>query len=230
MSLRCIFMFPLTSRDWATGEAPAFLSALFWFCFAYLSWQQGLCNSLVAIESCLLSWAANVPGKPANYRKGQTKSPSPRLWVNRYMKVTLFQMTSRRCPTSYLNGSFKVLLPRTSYRPNWFYLYLQDCKEFKWVCWFSILPFDDELFYGFLNELCGTFGKVCLRKERRWRERKLQTIKGRSEINAGCMEKTIPFISRDRKVRHTFSAHILFHPLMAFQGNILVSLIFWMKK
>lgn len=79
----CIFMFPLTSLNSTTGEAPVFLSALFWFCFMYLSWQQGPFSWLVTIEACLLWRVVSVLGKSANYRKGKTEKLLPRLWVNR---------------------------------------------------------------------------------------------------------------------------------------------------
>lgn len=78
----CIFLFPLTTLNSTTREAPVFLSALFWFCFMYLSWQRGPFTSLVTIEACLFWRAVNVLGKSANYRKGKTKSLLPRLWVN----------------------------------------------------------------------------------------------------------------------------------------------------
>lgn len=79
----CVFMFPLTSLSSTTGEAPVFLSALFWFCFMYLSWQRGPFSWLVTIEACLLWRVVSVLGKSANYRKGKSETLLPRLWVNR---------------------------------------------------------------------------------------------------------------------------------------------------
>lgn len=73
----CVFMFPLPSLQSTIGEAPSFLSALFWFCVAYLSWQQGRCSSLVTIESCFPSeWM--FQGKQTTGRD-RLQSPAPRL-------------------------------------------------------------------------------------------------------------------------------------------------------